>query len=590
MTWEMWFVLGVVIAMLVALIREVTRPDIIVFTALFSFIITGILTVDEALKGFSNEGMLTIALLFIIASAIQRSGVFERLIKNILKEGQRPRVALLKLVFPSALLSGFLNNTPIVATFTPIIRSWCEQQKLSPSKFLMPLSFATILGGTMTLIGTSTNLVVHGLMLEEGLGGFSFFQLAIVGVPVAFIGLIYLGTIGYKLLPDRKAPTFQKQQTKEYLVEMSVGEHCPLIHKTIKEANLRQLKGLYLFEVIREKEKLSPVKSSMKIKEGDRLIFTGLISTIAELEKIKGLHLETGSELGLDTLKNGATKLVEVVVSHQSSLLKKRIKDSYFRSRFDAAVIAVHRNQERIHSKIGDIILKPGDTLLLLAGSDFNGRISETNDFYLATSVDDPFQLPSGWKSWLPSLTLIAMLILVVFEVITMFVAAAFGVIILILTKILSPQEAKQSIHFDVLLVIASAFGIGFAMQKTGLASTIANSLVSIVAPIGIIGILFAVYFLTTVFTEMVTNNAAAVIMFPIGMEVAYQVGANPVAFAVLIAIAASSSFLTPIGYQTNLIVYGPGGYRFKDYMKVGLPLNILMMIGTITITYLIWI
>lgn len=591
MTWEMWFVLIVVIVMLVSLVKEIARPDVIVFIALFSFIVVGILSVDEALKGFSNEGMLTVALLFIFASAIQKSGIFERMIKKVLAEGKRPKIALFKLIVPSAFFSAFLNNTPIVATFTPIIRSWCEKQKLAPSKFLMPLSFATILGGTMTLIGTSTNLVVHGMLLDYGLAGFSFFQLAYVGLPIAIIGLIYLVTIGYSLLPDRKVTTLTKQESKEYLVEMIIEKDFPFINKTIKEAGLRQLEGLYLFEVIRGREKLSPVKSSLKLKEGDRLIFTGLISTIAQLERMKGLRLETGSEIGLETLKNGATKLVEVVVSHQSSLLQRIIKDTQFRSKFDAAVIAVHRNQERVHSKIGDIILKPGDTLLLLTGADFQQRIIEANDFYLATKVsDEHFQIPTGWRSWFPSLVLVMMLILVVLEVFSMFVAAGLGVILMVLTRIITAQEAKRSIHFDVLIVIACAFGVGAAMQKTGLASTIASSLVHIAAPIGIIGVLFAIYLLTTIFTEMVTNNAAAVIMFPIGMEVANHIGANPIAFAVLIAIGASASFLTPIGYQTNLIVYGPGGYRFKDYIRVGLPLNIILMVSTVFLTYFVWI
>lgn len=591
MTLEMWFVLIIVFLMLVSLVKELARPDVIMFMTLFSFILTDIITIDEALKGFSNEGMLTVALLFIIGRAIQKSGVFERAILKLLREGEQPKIALLKLLTPTALFSTLLNNTPIVATFTPIIKSWCEKHDLAPSKFLMPLSFVTILGGTITLIGTSTNLVIHGMLLDYGMEGFSFFQLAYIGVPITILGLIYLTTIGYRLLPERKSTIINKQESKEYLVEMVVEKNFPFINKTIKEAGLRQLKGLYLFEVIRGGEKISPVNSTLRLQIGDQLIFTGLISTIAQLERMKGLKLETGSDLGLDTLKNGVSKLLEVVVSHQSTLLYHKIKHTQFRSKFDAAVIAVHRNQERIYSKIGDIVLKPGDTLLLLTGVDFKERVIYTNDFYVTTKIsDEPFRIPTGWKSWFPSLVLIVMLLLVVLEFVSMFVAAGIGVIIMLLARIISPQEAKQSIHLEVLIVIACAFGVGIAMQNTGLAGEIAASLVKFAFPLGIVGILLAMYLLTTFFTEIVTNNAAAVIMFPIGMEVASQLGANPIAFAVLIAIGASASFLTPIGYQTNLIVYGPGGYHFKDYMKVGLPLNLLIMVSTIFLVYFIWI
>ena len=320
------------------------------------------------------------------------------------------------------------------------------------------------------------------------------------------------------------------------------------------------------------------------------MIFTGLISTIADLQKIEGLKLETGSDLKFDDLQNGKTNLVEAVVSHQSSLLSQSIKQSQFRSRYDAGVIAVHRNNERIRSKVGDIVLRPGDTLLLLAGTDFVDKYQQSNDFYVVSSLDTPDELKQNPTKGLFSIfVLITMIIFVSFGIFSMFKAMALAVFILLFGKVITAQEAKKYVQFHVLLLIASSLGIGNAMVKTGLASWVAENLVAIVEPFGIAAILIVMYLLTNIFTELITNSAAAVLMFPIGMEIADTLHLDPIGFAVIIAIAASASFITPIGYQTNLIVYGPGGYRFLDYVKVGTPLSILVMVTTVTIIKLVW-
>ncbi|MGG3739456.1 SLC13 family permease [Aeribacillus pallidus] len=592
MTLEIGFVLFMVALMFGGLMLEVARPDMIVFVVLTVFLLTGILTPEEALKGFSNQGMLTIALLFIIAGAIQKSGIIDRALATILKNSRSIPGTMVRVFVPVSGFSAFLNNTPIVVALTPILRKWCEEKKISPSKLLIPLSYVTILGGTITLMGTSTNLVVHGLLLESGMEGFSLFQLAVVGLPITIIGLLYLMTIGYRLLPNRKGVQETVQEhTREYLAEMVVTKEFPFVNQSVEQAGLRQLKGLYLIEIIRPNEKISPVKSSTKIKVGDRLIFTGLISTIAELQKIKGLSLQTGTDLSLDSLKNGNSQLVEVVVSHQSSLLYKSIKQSKFRSKYDAGVIAVHRNHERIHSKIGDIVLKPGDTLLLLCGADFVNKYKQSNDFYVVTPIDAPAALQEDTKKgWIAIGTLLLMILFVTFGWLSMFKAMSLAVVILLLTRVITPEEAKQSIQFNVLLLIASSFGIGTALVKTGAAEWIAHSIIQLATPLGIVALLFFIYLLTNIFTELITNSAAAVMMFPIGMEVANQIGMDPIGIAVLIAIAASGSFITPIGYQTNLIVYGPGGYRFTDYVKVGAPLSIIVMCITVSIVYGVWI
>ncbi|HLR61983.1 MAG TPA: SLC13 family permease [Lentibacillus sp.] len=591
MSFEMMFVLILILAMLAGLIFEVARPDMVIFSVLVILLLSGILTVDEALSGFSNEGMLTVALLFIVAGAVQKSGLIDRLMEKWLQNSRTQTGSMIRFFVPTSMFSAFLNNTPIVVTFTPIIKKWCEDRGIAPSKFLIPLSYATILGGTITLMGTSTNLVVHGLLLDFGLEGFSFFTLAVVGIPAALIGLIYLFTIGYKLLPDNKGFSQQiKEDSKEYIAEMQVTRAFDHLDKSVIDAGLRDLKGLYLIEIIRGDERISPVSATTVIQAEDRLIFTGLISTIADLQKIKGLQLETGTNIDLDDLKNGTTNLVEAVVSDQSSLLSKSIKQSQFRSRYDAGVIAVHRNNERIKSKVGDIVLRPGDSLLLLAGADFVEKYQQSNDFFVVSSLDTPATLnQSPAKGWFSIVVLLGLIMTVTLGWLSMFKAMALAVMIFLGSKVIAPEDAKTYVHFNVLLLIASALGIGVAMRKTGLAEWMAEGLLQFGEPLGLVAILFMVYILTNMFTELVTNSAAAVLMLPIGIEMAQTLGYEPMGFAVVIAIAASASFITPIGYQTNLIVYGPGGYKFTDYVKVGLPLSLLVMITSVLIIYNVW-
>ncbi|MFD1065872.1 SLC13 family permease [Oceanobacillus locisalsi] len=591
MTLEMMFVLILLLAMFTALVFEVARPDMVIFSVLVILLLSGILTVEEALKGFSNAGMLTIALLFIVAGVIQKSGLIHQMMEKWLRNSRTSAGAMIRFFVPTSVLSAFLNNTPIVVTLTPIIKKWCEDRGIAPSKFLIPLSYATILGGMITLMGTSTNLVIHGLLLDLGMKGFSLFTLAAVGIPVTFIGLLYLCTIGYKLLPDNQSFSQRwKEEPKEYIAEMKVTQAFGKLGKRVKQAGLRDLKGLYLIEIIRGNERISPVRSTTVIQIGDRLIFTGLMSTIADLQKMKGLELETGTNIDLDDLKDGTTSLVEAVVSDQSFLLSKTIKQSTFRSRYDAGVIAVHRNNERIKSKVGDIVLKPGDTLLLLAGPDFVAQYRRSNDFFVVSALDTPEALKqSTKKGWFSIIMLLVMIGTVTLGWLDMFKAMALTVLVFLVAKIITPQEAKKYIHFHVLLLIASSFGIGAAMRKTGLAEWTADVLLDIGKPFGLLVMLFMIYLLTNLFTELVTNSTAAVMMLPIGIEMAQSLQVDPTGIAVVIAVAASASFVTPIGYQTNLIVYGPGGYTFMDYVRAGLPLSLIVMLTSVFIIYHLW-
>ncbi|MCA1059079.1 SLC13 family permease [Rossellomorea aquimaris] len=584
---EFYFVSFVVLFMLSCLVLEMGRPEFIIPFTLLLFMITGIVPVKEAIKGFSNEGMLTIGLLFIIAGTIQKSGLVDMLFQRLLEKSFSTKHVLTRILPPISLLSGFINNTPIVIAFTPIIKKWCEENGLSPSKFLIPLSYATILGGTITLIGTSTNLVVHGLLLDKGLEGFTFFELAKVGVPITILGLLYLIFLGPYLLPDRKSNALREvENLRKFTGEVLITKDYPYLHTTIKEAKLRSLKGVFLVSIVRDNQTIAPVSDVTILREGDRLLFSGDITTITELQQTKGLELQ--SCIGDDFPKKH--KLVEAVISHHSPLLHKKINSTNFRSRYDAAVIAVHRQDHRLRTKIGDIIIKPGDILLLVVGQEFNKRI-QSNDFYFTSEHSRIVQSIEDVRSgWYAILLLGMMIALVTIGFIPMISAMSIMVMLFIFFKMVSPREIKDFIQWNVLLIISSSFGIGYALTNSGVASFIADVLIKLTAPFGVFAVILSVYLLTNIFTELMTNSAAAVLMFPIVIELASTLKISPTPLAVVVAIAASASFATPIGYQTNLIVYGPGGYRFIDFLKAGLPLNLITMVITTMLIYMFWI
>lgn len=591
MPYEMIVVAIVVCGMIGALIMDIARPVIIVFTALTILLVTGILKPEDALAGFSNEGMLTIALLFVIAGAMQKSGMIEVIMKGWLNKSNRFIDAMIRVLIPTSALSAFFNNTPIVVTFTPMLKNWCEEHQIAPSKFLIPLSYATILGGTITLMGTSTNLVVHGMLIDYGYDGFSFFQLAVIGIPITVVGLIYLIVIGRHFLPDQKGVQQQvRKGAKEYMAELIVENSFPGINQTVKEARLKELTGIYLLGIVRDKERVFPVRSTTRIQAGDRLIFTGLITALTGVQVTKGLTLSMGHPMDVDELKKAHSTIVEAVVSHQSSVLYQSIKQAKFRSLYDAGVIAVHRNNEQLQSKIGDILLKPGDHLLLLAGADFIDKYQQSEEFYVIMPFHCMHMVhrPS-FKGGLTILIFLIMIILITIGVLSMFKAMAIVVAVMLAMKVVTMEEIKKYIHFDVLVLIACSFGIGIATMKSGLAPWIADGILTVGKPLGLFTLLFLIYIVTNIFTEIITNSAAAILMIPIAFEMAEALGLDPMGFAVTVTIAASASFITPIGYQTNLIVYGPGSYTFKDYVKIGTPLSILVMFITVIIVYFWW-
>lgn len=596
---KIWTLL-VILGMLTALARGIGSTEFVMFSALAALLISGILTAGEALAGFSNEGMITVALLFVFSEAIRNTGVLDRWVYQFLGTyHRRPNISflMLKMMVPVAVFSAFLNNTAIVAIFTPIIKKWTQNSNLPASKFFIPLSFATVLGGCITLIGTSTNLVVHGLMLNNGMEGFRFFEMAKVAIPCTVVGLLYLAFIGKNILPNRQSMSdFVSEHSKEYVIEMRVKKECPLVGKTVKRAGLRNLRGLFLIDVERGGQSLGTVSSTEIIQAEDRLMFAGVTSAVLDLQDIPGLVPAYDMlEKDFATIR---THMVEAVISSGSPILGKTIKECQFRTKYGAGVVAVHRNGERIQSKIGDISLKAGDTLLLFAPEEFINAWKDSQEFYLISHLKD---VPPaiGSKGYFVLAVTILMVVGAVFAEMGMIrlggqrmsiIHMAFlAVIAALVSGSLAGREAKKALRLDVLISIACAFGISAALQKTGLASSIAGGMIEVTRPLGPIGVLAGIYILTNLFTELMSNNSAAALLFPIALSAASKLGIHPMPFMMAIAFAASWGFSTPFGYQTHLMVQAAGGYKFSDYMKVGPPLNLICFILSMILIPIFW-
>lgn len=592
------FTLIIIGLMVFALAKEMLSPGLLLFTVLVIFTAAGIITTNEALAGFSNKGMITVAILFVISSAVEQTGLLSRFASANLpkKKGCYPKMAL-RVLAPVSFLSAFLNNTPVVIMFMPVIKKWTEKIGIAPSKFLIPLSYAAIFGGICTLIGTSTNLVVHGLMLDAGFDGLGMFELAKVGIPVAAVGYLYLVFIGHRLLPDNKNAIHRiSENEKEYLTEFVITSEYRFSGRSIREAGLRSLEGVFLTAIVRDELTIETVNDDEQIFAGDHLLFTGNTDRIDDLRAIKGLVSIAEDEFRADFGKI-KQHLVEVVVSPSFPGLGKTVLEYNFRSTYRAVIVAVHRNGERINSKIGDITLKPGDALVLLTTKNFVNRWKNNQDFFLVSDIRELEQKKSKPGSWVTIGLVVLMVIgatagrfLPVTKVkLDMFFFAAVVFVVLAWMKRIDAAGYTSKVSWDILITIACAFGISRALVNSGTADFLAGHLISAFSCFGPAGVLAGVYLITTVFTEIITNNAAAALMFPISLAAAQRMGLNPEPFFIAICIAASASFSTPIGYQTNLIVKGAGGYRFKDYLRVGLPLNVLAMITSVLVIPLFW-
>ena len=513
MNFEILFVLICMISMLAALILDLMRPGLVLLSIVILFLCAGIITPTEMLEGFSNKGMITVALLFLVSEGVRQSGALNIIIKKLLPQKKTSVPKSLLHILPSiSVISAFLNNTPIVVIFGPIIKRWAEALKMPATKFLIPLSYATILGGVCTLIGTSTNLVVHGMILDAGMEGFSMFELGKIGIFIAIAGLIYLILFANKLLPNARSDKLEKEADPSdtlHKVEVIIGSRFPGIKKTLGEFDFTRHYGAYVKEVKRKGQSYTTDLDKFTILEGDTLILWA--------------------------------------------------DDTFIPTWGDSRVfLMVANGKDNQPTKSGKKrILALGLLIFMIVG---------------ATIGELPFM-----KDAVPGMKF------------DMFFFVCITTIIMVWTKMFPPKKYTKYISWDILITIACAFAISKAMNNSGLAPMIASYAISMTDSLGPYGLLAVIFIITTIFTELITNNAAAALSFPIAFAVANQLGVNPTPFFVVICMAAAASFCTPIGYQTNLIVQGIGGYKFTDFVKIGLPLNIISLLLSTFLVPLMW-
>jgi len=536
-------------------------------------LVTGVLDAKDALSGLSNPGMITVAVLFIVVAGLRDTGGVDWLARRVLGRPKSVFQAQMRIVAPVAGISAFLNNTPVVAMLIPAINEWAKNNRIAESRLFIPLSYAAICGGMCTLIGTSTNLIVAGLLVTDAnLEWMKMFEISAVGLPCAAVGIVYLTIFGRILLPDRPSVMNEFKNPREYTAEMLVQPNSPLVGQTIEQAGLRHLPGIYLMEIEREGHLIIAVSPSERLQANDRLVMVGIIESVVDLQRVRGL-VPAGDQIFKLDVPRSRRCLIQAVVSDSCPLLGKTIRDGNFRSVYNAVVVAVARNGERIEKKIGDIILRSGDTLLLEALPAFIDRQRNSRDFFLVSKLEGSTPLRHE-RGWIALLILAGMVLVASTGWLSMLKAAMLAAGLMVLTRCATGQTARNSFDWQVLLTIAAALGIVF-IDLAGDDPWVA---------------LAAIYGVTSLFTAIITNNAAAVLMFPIAIATARDtLGVNIMPFAIAVMIAASASFSTPIAYQTNLMVYGPGGYRFSDYLRIGVPLNLLMWITTVLITPLVW-
>jgi len=586
MTPDALLTLATVLAVLLALTLTSVGPDLVMVAALTFLLSSGVLDTREALAGFANEGLITVGVLFIVATGLRETGGMAWLAQRILGRPTRLVEAQARMMVPAAVMSSFMNNTPLVAMLVPVVLEWAKKLRMSPSKFMMPLSFATILGGLCTQIGTSTNVVVYGLLREATGEKPGMFAIAPVGIVCAIVGIGYMLLASRFLLKDRKPVLSLDSDPREYTVEMMVEAGGALAGRTIEEAGLRHLPGAYLIEIERDGDAIFAVGPEQRLKGDDRLIFVGIVDSIVELQRIRGLRPATNQVFKLDAHRD-ARCLVEAVVSGSCPLVGRTIRDGRFRNVYNAAVIAVARNGERIKRKIGDIVLETGDVLLLETNNSFAETHRNSRDFLLVTQLDNSSPVRHE-RAGVAVLILAGMVGLAATGIMTMLNAALLAACLMLATRCVTGPIARRSIDWQVLTVIGAALGIGKALETSGGAEIIVTQFLLVAGSDPWLA-LVVIYGLTMVFTELMSNNAAAAMMFPLALATAEALGVSHLPFVFAIMIAASCGFATPIGYQTNLMVYGPGGYQFRDFVSFGGLLNLVVWAVAVTVIPLVY-
>ncbi len=574
LSWQAWLTLGVIAGVTVLMVLNRLGPDLLMFSGLCALVVAGVLTPEEALHGFSNPAVATIGVLFVCAAAIKETGALNFVSGLVFGKTRSHRLGLARLVLPTAALSAFMNNAPIVAMFIPMVRTWSRKVGANPSKFFIPLSYASMLGGTCTLIGTSANLVVAGMHAEHGYGRLGMFDITWVGLPTTIIALLYLVFVAPLLIVDRRDPVeVDKEEARHYLAEVEVAKDAPMAGRSVEQAGLRNLPGLFLVEIRRPRAGMviRPVAPEDKLRAGDHLVFTGDAESVSDVVQLPGLD-------AVDSHVPSWRRTYEVVISHRSRLVGLTVRDAEFRRRFDAAILAVHRAGERIGGRIGDIVLRPGDTLMLSASPGFRKAWQDSSMFYLVTERSEE-ERPRYKRAPLAMFAVIGMVLVPAVSEVSLLVSGMGALFFLLATGCISGRSARLAVSWNVLVLIGSAIGVATALEQSGAAAVLAESLLAFTQPLGPVGVLAGIWILGALFASFVSNAAGAALVFPVAITAASAAGLDTRAAALALALAASAGFSTPIGSNPNLLVFGPGGYRYTDYTRVGLPLVFLCLV-----------
>jgi len=602
MGFDLILILVVLFLAFLALAVDLWSPDAVLLTALVIVTVGGVLDLEQALRGFGNSTLMALGSLYVIAAALRESGALDRASEFILgSETRSVRRILVRLCPSVTVYSAFLNNTPIVAMGIPAIRSWAQKNHIPVSKLLMPLSYAAILGGICTLIGTSTNLITHGLLQSHDLPGFTFFELAWLGVPCALAGLLYLVFVSPKLTPARRDIRYQEEKKRELLVELEITQGADIVGKTVEESGLQAFPGFYLSRINRDDREIAPVPKDEKLRAGDHLLYaakSGVAAKVPELSDYPGLRLALQPPRTIKRDEKTNRELHQVVVKEGSRLVGSTVGEAKLLDRFGAAVTGVRRRGKRIDQPLGEFVLHAGDVLLLDTGRGFRGAYEETPDFFLTSEAggegpgaqgQKKEQRPGGMDLYISVAVLIGVITLVTAGVLHIALAGILGVVVLLSFNVIEAGEARESVDWTVLIVIGAALGLGQAMEVSGAAEIIAAWMVDITDTFGPRAVLAGVVLSTVILTEIITNNGAVALMFPVALSVAESQGFEARALFIAMTLAASMSLITPIGYQTNLMVYGPGNYKFTDFFKVGFPLQIILWAIVIALAPIIW-
>jgi di/tricarboxylate transporter len=601
---DAWVTVGVVMGVVGALVSDWGRPDFVMLSGLAVLLVAGVISPEQAFAGFSNSAVLTVGALYIVAGGVQHTDALSRLDRVLFSRGNGMGGLLARFMVPTSFLSGLLNNTPIVAMLTPRLQEWADEQDIPASKLMIPLSYAAITGGMMTLVGTSTNLIVAGLMEAEGYEPLHLFDVTWVGVPAALAVIAYFVLGGHRLLPDRgtSAPAVEEELDTN-MFEVKVTLQSPIVGQTVAEAGLRDLGDAYLTHVRRGSQVLQATPR-LTLEQGDVLTFNGSLAARERLLRRPGLKrtLPSRDDGADDPVRYQTLPLYEAVIAESSNLVGSTLGDANFREEYQGVVLGIQRENEPVTGPVGSTELRAGDLLIVEAPSDFEKRWSSgsRDEFYIVAPRDGRARVEkeSGDEQEEDrtdraplALALTGGMVLAAAVGLVPIVTAAFiAALLMILTGCIAPSEAQRALNVQVLVVIAAALGLGTALETTGLARLAAGTVIGATKGYGPVAALAAIYLVTNLLTELITNNAAAVLMLPISMATASSLGAPPIAFGLIVAIAASASFLTPIGYQTNLMVMGPGGYRFRDYARVGWPVTLLVMTISVAIISGLWL